>query len=220
MPISFCENMFKNQKSVQEFIKNTIEQCKFYELIDKNHIHFNVFTALLKVHFHREHKLGNGVKHFYFAHNLYRKKELQIVRIDNSEVSMSCTYSKIIKDNNPYQDLRAAMRYSICDQIQIWKQQQVTPFICQMCFNQISLIQADHIYPFSRMVTDFLDKNKYEIPTELFKNKHNMLEFRKEDNEFQTAWTEYHYEFATFQILCIKCNCKKGDKYTEINISP
>ena len=215
MKIAFCQNNFNSIKSVQAFIKQSVDSCEFYEIIDEKHRCFPLFSSLVQVHFNREDKFGQGIKHFYFAPNLYRKKELQIRRMDDSTVSMCCNYGKIIKGKNPHQDLRAAMRYSIADQVLKWKTQQKSPHCCQFCSKEITLIQADHIYPFSRLVNDFLNLTQYTVPTAFLKNEYNMIVFRQEDEAFEKAWKIYHNDNASFQILCIQCNTQKSDKYDE-----
>ena len=212
MAISFSEQTFKTQKDVQQFIKSTIDQCAFLETIDEKHKFFVVYMALLKIHFNRLDKEGDGVKHFFFSPNMYGHKELQICRLDDSIVSMSCSYAKIRKDKNPYQELRSALRYSIADQTLEFRQKQIYPFHCVMCWTQVKTFQVDHIYPFSMIVQEFLNETQIKVPDIFYKNKHNMLEFLPTDKEFEDTWKIYHKNKSTYQILCIHCNIQKSDK--------
>lgn len=101
--------------------------------------------------------------------------------------------------------LTRAMRTSVDNQLRTYKYMQTEG--CVLCGSNENPT-ADH-YPvkFRDIKQEFLAT--HTTPSVFTKNSASQDCFRKEDNEFETAWKEFHQEKATYRILCYTCNVKE-----------
>jgi hypothetical protein len=81
---------------------------------------------------------------------------------------------------------------------------------CVLCSNTDKL-HVDHLIHFDEIVFNFINIMKcknIEIPNtfgETDDNTHRRC-FLEIDDNFKNEWIKYHYENASLQILCQKCN--------------
>ena len=61
------------------------------------------------------------------------------------------------------------------------------------------------------MSFDFL-KNRKDIPNLFDDGEYNQAIFKKDDENFENEWKEYHKHHATLRFLCKKCNNSRNKK--------
>lgn len=69
----------------------------------------------------------------------------------------------------------------------------------------------DHVYPFSRMVDDFL--RRFNIEGEWVEVVHRGTSYSLKDTEIVKKWLQYHRENADLKLTCAKYNIQKSNKY-------
>lgn len=96
----FNNQSFKTKLDVDNHISSIKNKYLFeeYEVgkeILPDHILYPFFMELVNNHYDKDNKIGVGVKYFYFEKDEYKTLQLRIKRLDDTDVSCSCKYSKI-----------------------------------------------------------------------------------------------------------------------------
>ena len=149
--------LFRSKKAVQDYIRGVVNDCPFDLVIDETHKHYPVFKAIVMDHINKEEKLGCGIQHFVFVVGaVYKEKQLNVIRTDGSIVSMSYLYNNIICEASYKQQQVNACRDAIYDQIMEYRFCLEETPSCSFCGATDKGIHIDHIYPFSKLLTEYL----------------------------------------------------------------
>jgi hypothetical protein len=184
-----------------------------YTVIDRDNKYFKFCMEIVNNHMDKDEKTGDGIDFFYFTKDLFNNDQLRIRQVGGADMDLSCIFSKITKKNTRLSMLNFAMRHVIAGQIFEFRnsQQHLQRMKCIMC--NCAGEEVDHIIPFSHLRDAFIRSCGSDIVPRHFNCLYNGLtEFREVDANFAAMWVDYHKENAQLQILCKKCNSKKGDK--------
>jgi len=208
---------FKTKDAAKKYTRsiiNTLGVC----IIDKDHEAFEFMYNLIQNHSEREIKIGVGIDYFeLYVHPLFKNLSPLLHRIDGSVIDFSWIHCCEFKPRPPIVNFKSALRMAIYPQTSKFKQNNV--LICNLCKSD-SLFSneyhVDHVKPFSLLLTEFMKVMTYPMP-EIFDDDPltNNAIFRIEDKALETQWINYHFEHASFQILCKFCNLKKSNKYED-----
>jgi hypothetical protein len=229
MKYKIGNNYFQTQLEAKQYVRNVIRSINENEVIKENP-KFELIHDIIKCHRYYENKKGCGIKSFFITfNNLNKCKELNIRRIDDSEIDISyivCAEDSII-DKNKLKvhkssfKLYDAMRQSIKDQIiQFRNNNRGEKEVCAICGinnqgfpNNYIEFQVDHKQPSFKYLRDNFINNKnndgINAPVDFDENEFNIPIFREIDNEYMNEWKNYHLQNATYQILCKLCNLRK-----------
>ena len=130
--------------------------------------------------------------------------DLQVI-IVTSKKEESISWSKAVTgvDNCVEQKLYRAMRYSIKNEMYIYKNISDKKK-CELC-NKKTDLTVDHINKFRILFQEFI--TKYPLYPELFdKGPKGQEIFKIQDNKYENLWLSYHKENALLRILCYDCN--------------
>ncbi len=105
--------------------------------------------------------------------------------------------------------LKSSMRYAISPQIIDFKNK-CELLECKFCKSKEN-IEIDHVILFKLLCDDFL-KDRNDISSSFDDTFCFSTVFKKDDNQFQDDWIEYHRKNAILQCLCKTCNLKKKRK--------
>lgn len=168
---------------------------------------------LIKLHPNSIDKIGAGIDSFFVTRNIGGHKQLNIKRIDGSIVDFSFLKCFSRKSKTPKQNLNAAMRTSISNQIKMFKDENFySGFVCGLCgviVNDRLNAHVDHIIRFKEISEDFL-KDRQVIPLEFDDDPvSNSAAFKREDNGFELDWYLYHARHAKLRLICATCNLRR-----------
>ena len=101
------------------------------------------------------------------------------------------------------------MREAVDPQICEFRNSQNNLYCANCGIDNADKYHVDHITHFEKLVHDFLEINKYNIPT-MFKDTYgNTKTFIDKDKLFEESWKKYHNVNAQLRILCAPCNLKR-----------
>jgi len=209
---------FSSKKELQQFARNLMKLLGPQEF-ESGPI-FNFFVGMVQRHPDAEKKLGSGIKKIIISPNKIQPKYMEFVLLRTDGTYEDISYKKCstgIKTNDRA-NLIQAMRWAIDDQISSFKASTVDILaVCYMCGCDLKSenvdIHVDHVTTFKELSEGFLSDYKGVIPTEFDDHaKSNAAIFRKEDSEFEQAWTKYHKDNADLELACSKCNLKRNAK--------
>lgn len=109
--------------------------------------------------------------------------------------------------------LASAMRTAVIYQTNKLKTSSAV-FTCATCNitgTQSSDFHVDHIYPFCKLMDEFLATWSGQMP-ERFEYNNGRIQISVMDRPFELAWAEFHNSRAKLQLLCKPCNLSKGKK--------
>lgn len=205
---------FKTKKECENYTRNIINSLGCC-IIEKTHMHFDFFNALIKNHPKCDEKVGNGINFFYIQPNPLVKKYYQtmIKRLDGSEIDFSWVYCCKFKERTVTEDLVKSMRTAIKDDVILYKQNQ-DKLVCAFCKTEDEIYEnyhVDHHNPsFKTIKDDFLNSTTKQVPLTFGDCiKYKLTEFKIDDEDFKNDWVNYHNNKCNYQILCRNCNLKK-----------
>lgn len=210
---------FHSQEELNNYTRQLINKIGIGGRIYPNDEYFNYFDDLLKHHEGYIDKIGCGIKFLFIKNCKYNNPQLNIHRIDGTNIDIAYMYSKkkFCCENKHKIYLELAMRYAIKDFTISYKNSRDynNTLICDIC-NADNLerdsYQTDHIYPFCEIKKEFLKNNTLPIPTE-FDDLEYTKAFELKDIEFETSWVNFHNSYNNnYQLLCKTCNGKKGGR--------
>jgi hypothetical protein len=205
---------FTSKTSVDKYIRETKNRIinEGINTIYPDSQYYPFFMEILKNHYNRTEKVGEGIQYFYFIKDGYNNDQLRIQRVDNTDIDCSYMYSKITLPDSYNDNLNSALRYSIECQILEYKRTLPTTNRCKMCDLNIDKYEIDHIIPFDTIKQAFI--KIHPPPTAFYDDVNHTCRriFRKDDHKYDTKWKDYHQKHATYQALCKTCNLKKGKK--------
>ena len=136
-----------------------------------------------------------------------------IKRLDGSTIDFSWLLCCKFKNRSTDEDLSMAMRFAVRDDI--LKFRETAPIICNICKETSDEFSGnfhvDHYNPpFRELKQRFLESYE-QIPKEFNSHPTKYVSiFKDKDREFETAWADYHTKHCNLQLLCAKCNLRKG----------
>ena len=206
MPIS----QFKTQSSLKKYFREIIDRIGVCEKIKTEHPEeFLDFCQVFRRHSEYPDKFF-GLVDIKINYNHVFKNQLVVYIIKNNgdvddidDVSVlnNCITGK------PKDNLKIAMRVSIQPQIDEYKNNNLIRQ-CELC-DMNDRIEIDHHsekMPFAKLYVDFMEINKFPIPTLFNDTKSHMKCFKELDYKFQESWIQYHKEKAILRMLCRSCN--------------
>lgn len=141
--------------------------------------------------------------------------ELQIVKSNGDTFPISWVKCISSRPDSPKSLLRSAMRQCISSQITAYRSsiksldnnQIEKEYMCTICNKPSCHIHIDHVIHFEKIVQDFLEQWKGNIPSSFsFEQNTNRTMFKVIDQSFSTAFSEYHFNKAILRITCASCN--------------
>ena len=210
------DTKYKTKKAAYICIKEIVKSSPVNIEIYENSAHFEQIHNILKLHKQYEFKRGCGIKCFQVKEimNVYNNPELQthLKRTDDSTDVF--TYSHILDETDTLGNL---MRNMICSETKAFKQNSKKTHNnilgCAMCKNDTlpyEKYHTDHIKPFDHIKKEFLSRNA--APMKFARNDESVPILMECDKQFGEDWIKYHTEQAHYQILCVSCNCSKGNR--------
>ncbi len=205
--------IFKSKIDCHRYTKNIINSLGCC-IIDKEHASYEFFAELLKNHSEYDEKIGCGIDYFEIIKNKMNPKfyGMLLHRIDGTVVNFSWVHACEFKNRTYEWYLSAAMRSAIADFIISFKRCSVHK--CCICNVEDPNIDfhVDHIYPFSKLKSDFLAITKYPNPIRFTScEKYGSCIMTDDDIDFKNDWIKFHNDHCKLQILCKTCNIKKSD---------
>ena len=190
------------KKQLKNYCKSVLHK---YKLNDKlNTRDFNQILSILKNHpsylFKTEYKEVVGIKVKLPPYNtLYTKHSdrcFYLCLSNNKEVEIS--YLNAIDKPNKKTRLIKHFRKIVYDQIVEFRKN-------TKCKDD-QFYHVDHVYPFEKIVTDFLSINQIDL------NKLDLFQFEHFKNDYSDKFYNYHKEKATLQYLLPEDNYRKSNK--------
>lgn len=201
---------FKTKKLCEDFTRSLINQLGCC-VIQKDDVHFDFFLNLFKNHPDFATKQRQGIVAFVIERNKLRPMFFQLLvqHTDTTETSFSWVQCCRFKPRTSQVNLLRAMRNAIIPQVVSFRNN--NELICKSCNTGTdgTIFHVDHVVPFSDLSNAFLRDTPHLVPVLFDENNANLTIFKKEDNEFETAWSNFHQEHAELQVLCSVCNLKK-----------
>ena len=151
---------FKTKKECKTHMRQLMQKLDAGTIIDKNDKLFNFFVDLIHRHVEKDIKIGCGISHFLIELNMWKNKNIRLVRTDNSSIDFSwvCAINK--KSKTSYDLLRQAMRFKISNQIQDYKNLFESPYSCNICKILTETVDVDHYgIEFQALVNNFINEN-------------------------------------------------------------
>lgn len=191
------------KKELKTYCRNILHNYKLNERLNKND--FVNIINILKFHPSFEYKTNNhkviDIKVKYPPDNIIKRKDnndrcFYLCLENNKEVEIS--YINAI--DRPNKKTRLIKHYRKVVQDQIIEFRKNTKPIDNQFYH------VDHIYPFEKLVTDFLHSNNINL------NKLDNIEFEYFKNNYENKFYNYHKEKATLQYLLPEDNYRKSNK--------
>ena len=202
---------FKTKKECKTHMRQLMQKLDAGTIIDKNDKLFNFFVDLIHRHVEKDIKIGCGISHFLIELNMWKNKNIRLVRTDDSSIDFSWVCAIDKKSKNSYDLLRQAMRFKILNQIQDYKNLFESPYSCNICKILTETVDVDHYgIEFQALVDNFINENPEYPETYDDEPLFHVAVFKQCDNEFAKKWEEYHKRYSKLQLLCVDCHKKKN----------
>ena len=117
---------------------------------------------------------------------------------------------------NPKAEIYRAMRNDISHQILRFRGSTTFPVTCYLSGETLtswSEVDIDHVYPFSRLVQDWMKENGLDFPDIKIKGRANARTMA--DEIHKKSWQEYHFLHANLKCTSKSENRRKGKKIIE-----
>jgi hypothetical protein len=205
--VTLLGTTYKTKKAAEDFVRSQLHA------FDESS---PLWPELLSLHPEREEKIGPGILRFYVSPNPLNWKALQlnIERVDGSCVDISWKTCVSGRAKTPRDNLRAAMRRAVDDQIQRFKgathQDGALCMACGILLPEKHLCHADH-HPktFDSLAEEFLLLAAQPPVTFDDCPRTHAPVFRAEDMAFSTEWESFHAARAELRLVCRTCNLTK-----------
>lgn len=79
---------------------------------------------------------------------------------------------------------------------------------CPCCNQAAEKFDVDHITPFKTILNNFIEQNQLDLNEVKTVQRKSLPDLA--DEELKNKWIQFHRENAHYQLLCQKCNRKKG----------
>lgn len=204
---------FQSKKQCLDYTRDFIRNLGVCVLDSKSN-DFEFFINLLKNHEDFQDHLDD-IEKIKISNNYLNvgSYHTELIRKNGDIKSFSWNHCCKFKPRSCKENLTNALRSSIQEQVIDYKNKnQLICCICNIQNLSKSKYHTDHkTIPFRDIVANFLNLDITKqlcIPSQLSKDGYFTV-FRKEDDDFERRWKEYHLLNSDFQILCDKCNLKK-----------
>ena len=183
--------------------------------IINNQLQIAQLNDLIRMHPRANEKIGIGIKYFLVLRNQIGKgKSFAIERLDGSIERFS--YKTCISGYN--QNKKAmifeAFRFLVKSQMRIYRDSLEFPIKCELSNEIIKdkfQLHVDHVYPFSLIVEDFINKQKLKLME--VKIVGNGEAIKLKDSKMVGEFKQYHLKYAKYQPTLEKYNTEKSNKY-------
>lgn len=171
-------------------------------------------SLLLHMHPSAERKIGPGIKHFKVEKNSQGSgNSFVAVRIDDTEERFS--YKKCVtgKIQTKRSEVLEALRFTVRDQLFIYRKKLTLPTICALSGNEIEKnedLHIDHKTPFSELVREFLEIENTTLEKLNICGNGEYLEL--DDKALESKFRKFHEDNAVLQPSLMKENIRKGNK--------
>ena len=211
--IVLADWQFKTKKELTSFMQNALRKS-YGKVVYRGEKGFDFLMDLVNRHPRREEKINGEVEYFLIEKNFGGHPALSFKDI-NGVCSISWRKCVTGRDESWLNQLSMAFRQSIKDQIQEYKIANYGPNMsCPLCGSAIEDRKQAHVdhktKSFKELFNEFTGNQK-KLPKE-FRSLGNHLchTFKDEDQILDRAWKQFHKKHADFQIICAKCNVRKG----------
>ena len=198
---------FNNKKSLEEYVRRTIEKIGICESMKTKGIQdYYFFIELFKRHPKYPEKIDN-ICDISIVKNKVCSKYLGLVITKNDgsvdDISWRDCISGKAKDY-----FKCALRISIDAQIKNFRC--MSSNVCDICKTvDADEYHVDHENHFEEIVYNFLQTIQKDRPT-LFQNTtDNRKSFTSHDRAYELEWQLFHKRNARLRILCRSCNLKR-----------
>ncbi len=205
---------FNSKKELLAYTREFIKQLGTCEL-SYNTTGYRFLFHLLKRHPDIEKFTALGIQKFKILPNAMFHHTYETRIIDNNYREHAFSWNNCVKGttSTPRATLIKVLRIAVQDQTRKFKENNYEG-VCKICLNHIDYFDShiDHIYPFTRLVDDFIKLNP-KVPTKFDSEREtNRPIFKPVDYEWAGKWINFHLSTAKLQITCPSCNHKKGSK--------
>tara|TARA_R110000782_G_scaffold20826_2_gene56454 strand:+ start:7424 stop:7933 length:510 start_codon:yes stop_codon:yes gene_type:complete len=168
--------------------------------------------AMVDIHHNKLEKIGDGIISFEIKDDFYNHTSVFINQKTKKNVGFSWIQVCKFKPPTLREEFIGALRHSIDDQIQEFKNNLGGDLICDFC-KSIENPHIDHVYTFKNILIDFQDIYDVNIPKKYGKCIiTNRTIFLEEDSELSINFQRFHKEKAILRCLCSKCNLGRKRK--------
>lgn len=202
--------VFKSQTAAKEYTRSILKPLIGSSILEHEE-GWDFFNELISRHPEYEEKRGCGVYAFVVATSAYGHVELNLKRKDGSETDISWVTCVKAKAASVLDNLKAAMRLAIDDQILAFKESFKAGTPCAECSDPIKdKYHADHFIHFEKLFQRFLEL--FPDHPEKFDDEPvtNRAKFKAKDLEFEKAWQDYHKKEAVLRFTHPECNLKRS----------
>ncbi len=200
--------VFTSKKKAWEYTKKIIYSIPIGNIY-KSSIYFNFFLDLIQVHPIKKYSFDEIESFEIKKKSIYYDERALCIHLVSGEiktVSANCCAKDTFNEIYPI-----AFRSSIQLQINMFRKFTPIPERCPNCNISQRYYEVDHVYPFSRIMKDFLKKEGIDPRKLVFYQKDGDFQWYFEDYEIEGRWGLYH-TYAELQYLCKKCNVSKSNK--------
>ena len=183
---------FKTKKECKTYMRQLMQKLDAGTIINQSDNLFNFFVDLIHRHVEKDIKIACGISHFLIEQNMWKNKNIRLVRTDNSSIDFSwvCAINK--KSKTSYDLLRQAMRFKISNQIQDYKTSFESPYTCNICRILTKTVDVDHYgIEFQALVDNFINKNPDYPETYDDEPSFHAAVFKQCDKKFAEIWGKY-----------------------------
>lgn len=149
-------------------------------------------------------KMNDIMIHPFDSNKPVRKSaDLQVFVVTDDKIE-SISWLKSIDgiENSVEQKLYRAMRYSVKNQIILFKKKSIRQ--CEIC-SKTNDLTADHLIKFRDLFQSFIKENP-KYPKLYGRGTRGEEIFRVQDKEYELLWQRYHQTNAKLRVLCYDCN--------------
>jgi len=206
---------YKTKKELTAFVKVWLHYCPVGFVLHGEALQFAM--DLLATHPAREEKVGCGIRSI-FIESIQKNggsKHFAIRRTDGTRIDFS--YHACITQTKSSQKVRfvKACRNAVISQINDYKNPQIVDGMILTSGGVLlpeSQVHVDHIYPFSRIVKDYIEMYKPDIESTVFGYVGLTQSVVFADTLESDRFYDFHQRTAKLQILSIEDNALKSDK--------
>jgi hypothetical protein len=203
-------HQYKTKKELENAVKAKLQELGVTEsLKGVSQAHYDFFYNLCKRHPRQLDKLKN-IEDIEIRQDAMNKKGLAINIINKDGSKTEISWRKCVSGISESQSqlFKSALRQSISSQILEFREK-ADVSICSLCKTSLKdkTLHIDHEIHFIKLVEDFLELNKINIPDEYDKKQITFeTMFKNSDKHIGDLFYDYHLKHAKLRVVCEKCN--------------
>ena len=203
---------FKTQKELKNHLDALLNVCGNVTSLKRfNNQYFQFLVELCRRHPDRTKKNLVDIVDFRIASNVLNRKgkTVTVVKKDLSECTVSLNTCVTGNRASVESLFKKSLRYSICNQIIIFKQNAKTDK-CDMCNVELNAtdVHVDHVVHFEKIVSDFLVLHPEIQMPRIYANDIRTVheQFHPVDAWIGVLFEAYHLQNAVLRVVCVNCN--------------